>query len=209
MSGVRRRAGTLWPWLALLFVSGSVVGAIAWEVWPRTVDLSLLRQRLPEVPAPAAPPADGFRVRLFFPQKTSLTLAEEEREIARPATLADGIRRVIVELAKGGAEGAVPPVSTGIKIHHVYLDTFGILYLDFSKEIRDLTVRDAAQDSLALSAIVLTLATNFSEIKRVQFLAEGEELTAQVGSADLRRPLPPHFLREEPQPVDFAQPKEQ
>ena len=54
---------------------------------------------------------------------------------------------------------------------------------------------------LNVSAVVLTLTTNFSAVKRVQFLAAGQELSAQVGSVDLRRPLQPHFPGEESQPI--------
>jgi hypothetical protein len=41
------------------------------------------------------------------------------------------------------------------------------------------------------------LATNFSEVKRVQFLTEGHGWSAQVGTIDLRRPLQPQFLEEQ------------
>ena len=201
MAGVRRRTKSLWPWLALLLVSGGVVGSIAWEVWPRTLNLSLLRQRSREVSAPAVPGEDRIRARLFFPQETKAILTEEEREIARPAGLTDGVRRLIRELAKGGDTGTIPPLSAGVEVRHLYLDTFGILYLDCSAEIHSLAERDSTEGGLALSAVLLTLSTNFTEVKRVQFLAEGHEISGRVGSADLGRPVQPHFLSEESQPI--------
>jgi hypothetical protein len=79
------------------------------------------------------------------------------------------------------------------EIRQVFLDTFGILYLDFGEGLRALVSGDRLPVDLAVSAIVLTLTTNFSDVKRVQFLVEGRELAAQVGTRDLRRPLQPRF----------------
>ncbi len=77
------------------------------------------------------------------------------------------------------------------------MDQFGILYLDFSKGIETLATGDESRAALAVSAIVLSLATNFSEVKRVQFLMDGHGWAAQVGTVDLRRPLQPHFPEQE------------
>ena len=46
-----------------------------------------------------------------------------------------------------------------------------------------------------------TLTVNFREIKRVQFLVDGQEMTVVAGDLDLRRPVQPRFPGEEAQPV--------
>jgi spore germination protein GerM len=94
-----------------------------------------------------------------------------------------------------------------VELRQAFLDAFGILYLDFDKRIQALAGGDGIRTDLATSSIVLTLATNFSDVKRVQFLSEGEELTLLTGGVDLRSPLQPHFPDEETQPVD-SQPRE-
>ena len=195
------RGESLWPWAVVALVSGGVIGAIAWEVWPRTLDLSILYPRPQEFSASPPEPAEHVRMRFFFPHEAKGTLGEEERDIRRRSVLAHAVRDVIAELTRGGAAGTVAALPTGVDVRQVYLDAFGILYLDFGERVRELTAGDASRAELAVSAIVLTLATNFSEVKRVQLLSEGRELTARVGSIDLRRPLQPHFPAEDSQPI--------
>ena len=201
------RRGALWPWLTVLAVSGAVIGAIAWDVWPRTVDLSLLRSRASGAASAPATAAEQVRVRLFFPQEAKPVLAEEEREVPRQTPLPDAVRAVVKELTRGGGPGTVPPLPPETEIRQVSLDAFGILYLDFVAGVEALATGDATRAGLNVSAVVLTLTTNFGAVKRVQFLAAGQELSAQIGSADLRRPLQPYFPGEESQPIT-SQPQE-
>jgi hypothetical protein len=201
------RRGSLWPWLTVLAASGVLIGAIAWDVWPRTVDLSLLRSRASGATGAPAPAAEHRRVRLFFPQEAKLVLAEEERDVPRQTPLPDAVRAVVKELTRGGGPGTVPPLPPETDIRQVSLDAFGILYLDFVAGIEALATGDATRAGLNVSAVVLTLTTNFDAVKRVQFLAAGKELSAQIGRADLRHPLQPYFPGEESQPIT-SQPQE-
>ena len=86
-----------------------------------------------------------------------------------------------------------PPVPPGTEVRQVFLDAFGILYLDFSKGFQAVVTAPDPQPDLAISAIVNTLTTSFSEIKRVQFLVEGQELTLTAGGWNLHGPLRPRF----------------
>jgi hypothetical protein len=191
------RRGSPWPWLGLLLGSGAVIAGIAWEVWPHSVDLSLVRALRPVSQTASPPTTERVRVRLFFPHTTKPTLAEEERDIPRRPVLADAVRAVLQELTRSAGEGTVAPFPPTAEVRHVFLDGFGILYLDCNQGIRALAAGDESRAALAVSAVVLSLTTNLSEVKRVQFLAEGRELSVQVGTTDLRRPLQPHFPEEE------------
>lgn len=199
------RRGSVWPWCTLLAVSGLVVAVIAWEVWPRTVDLSLVRPRATRSQAASTPATDSARVRLFFPHEAKSSLVEEERAIPRRAALADRVRAVLQELARAG-KGGVAPYPPGATVRDVFLDQFGILYLDFGAGIESLAAGDAGRAALAISAIVLSLATNVSEVKRVQFLRNGHSWAAQVGTVDLRRPLQPSFPEDDSRAVAPASP---
>jgi len=158
---------------------------------------------LPSVPKTT----EEMRVRLFFPQEALGILMEEEREIPQQPTFADRVRAVLVELIKPKGNETRSPLPSGVELRQVFLDAFGILYLDFDKKIQALAAGDAIRTDLATSSIVLTLTTNFSEVKRVQFLSEGEELTLLTGGVDLRKPLQPRFPGEEAQPLG-SQPRE-
>ncbi|MGE5137924.1 MAG: GerMN domain-containing protein [Rudaea sp.] len=193
--------GSIWPWLALLFTSALVIAAIAWEVWPRTVDLSLVRPRPRRAQAPSAPAAEPVRVRLFFPNTAKANLVEEERVIPRRSVLADAVRAVLQELTRTSGPGTIAPFPPTAQLRQVFLDQFGILYLDFNTGIETLLAGDETRARVAVSAVALSLATNFSQVKRVQFLIDGHDWAAQVGTVDLRRPLQPRFPEEESAPV--------
>ncbi len=200
MPGAARQA-RLWPWLGLLVVSLGVTAAIAWQILPAAIDLPSVRPRPPapqSTPRPAA--VERRRVRLFFPQESGDTLKELEREIPRRPLLAEEVRTVLRELANG-VSGGWPPIPATAEVRQVFLDAFGILYLDFNKEIQAVATAPDPQPELAISAIVTSLTTSFSEIKRVQFLVEGKEMAGMAGRWDLRRPVSPRFPGEENPPV--------
>ena len=195
-----RRRPALWPWVALLAVSVGTIGAIGWEIWPWTAGMPFARLGATGVTPPSAPKtAEEMRVRLFFPQEAKGILTEEEREIPQRPAFAERVRAVLVELIKTKGVETRSPLPPGVELRQVFLDAFGILYLDFDKKIQALAAGDTIQTDLATSSIVLTLATNFSEVKRVQFLSEGEELLLLTGGVDLRKPLQPRFPGEKAQ----------
>lgn len=151
------------------------------------------------MPQSAPLPVAGERrhLRLFFPQESGEVLKEEERDLPRRASLAEEVRAALRALSAGIGPGLRAPLPPGVEVRQVFLDGVGILYVDCSKEIQALATAPGLQSALALAAIVTSLTTSFSEIKRVQFLSEGQELTALAGGVDLRRPIAPSFPGEE------------
>jgi hypothetical protein len=200
------RQPVLWPWLLFLLVSTGVAGGILWEVGPHLPSLPGVEARPSE---PASPSAinERRRVRLFFPALTQFALREQERDIPRGALLTDDVRIILHELTTGGEPGARPPLPSGTELRQVFLDAFGILYLDFTQPIHALVGDFGPQAELAILAIVDTLTTSFSEVKRVQFLSHGEESAITLGPLDLRRPVTPE-LPSEASPPAVPQPTE-
>ena len=199
MPGRIRRA-PLWPWLLLLLVSLGMSGTILWTVWP-SVSVPLKAGLRPVGPASSPRSVGGERrpVRLFFPQAGNDALREQERELPARATLADSVRDVVRALGAGAA-GVQSPLPPGAEVRQVFLDDLGILYLDFTKEIRAIGSAGGPPAGLSVSALVTTLTTNFGEVKRVRLLAEGHELTEVVGGVDLGHPILPRFPGEEAAP---------
>jgi hypothetical protein len=204
LSGAARRQA-LWPWLSLLAVSLGLTIVLAWQILPGVLDLPSFRSRPPAPRStPSTPTTERRRVSLFFPQDSGDTLKELEREIPRQSIPTDEVRAVVRELAKA-PPGCRPPIPPTAEVRQVFLDAYGILYLDFNKEIQALATAPAAKPELAISAIVNSLTVSFSQIKRVQFLVEGKELTGIAGGWDLRRPLSPRFPGEE-SPIAVSRP---
>lgn len=196
------RPPALWPWFSLFVTSLGVIAAILWTAWPSALSLQGVASHRATPPIPAGPaPSERWRIRLFFPQESGDSLKEQERELSARGNLTADVRAVLRALAAGGGPGVLPPLPPGVEIRKAYLDAVGILYLDFDKGIRAVFGGSGPRSELALSAIVTTLTTSFSEIKRVQFLSEGHELTEVTGGVDLRRPAAPRFPGEEGPPA--------
>ncbi len=193
VAGSKRRPPAFWPWLLLLLGGAGVAAGIGWEVWPHLPALPGLQVQAPESAPPPAVKAQR-RVRLFFPETGRAALREQERDIPRGTGLAEDARALLQALATGGEPGVHPPLPPGVKLQQVYVDAFGILYLDFNRPFQDFVTNETGpQVDLAILAIVGTFTSSFSEIKRVQFMSDGQELAMTVGSLDLRRPLSPDF----------------
>jgi len=206
LSGAGRRAA-LWPWLSLLIASLGLAAAIVWQVRPGSLKLPTVRPRIPAAPSTPRPATtEQRRVRLFFPQESGETLMELERDIPYRPVLAEEVRSVLRELANG-VPGGRSPVPPRAEVRQVFRDAFGIIYLDFGREFQTLIGAPGSQPELAIAAIVNSLTSSFSEIKRVQFLLEGKETREVVGGWDLRRPVSPRFPGQESPPV-VSQPQE-
>ena len=132
-------------------------------------------------------------IRLFFPQQSGERFREEERQILRRASLAEEVRVVLRELATPSTAGAATPLPPGTQVLQVFVDSFGIAYLDLSRETQSLRDAPGREAEWAIASVVTTLTTSFQEIKRVQFLSEGQELGLTIGPLDLRFPLHPRF----------------
>ncbi len=196
-----RRQIRLWPWLILLVGSVGLGTAIGWQLLPMAIRLPSLQLRpLSPRPAPPAAPLERRRVRLFFPQETGGTLKEVDREIPWRPLLGEEVRAVLRELIHG-EPGVRSPLPPAVEVRQAFLDSFGILYLDFNREIQSAIEAPGGEAELSVSALVNSLIGSLSEVSRVQFLVEGKELTGTAGRWDLHHPISPSFPGEEPPPV--------
>jgi hypothetical protein len=191
------RGPRLWPWLALLALSLLLSGLVLPWVWPLQSDFPVFRSPRE---TPASPPSmarvgagESRQIRLFFPQESGQAFREEERQLPRRATLAEEVRVALGELATPGTAGATSPLPPGTQLLQVFVDSFGIAYLDLSREFEGLRRAPGRDAEWAIASIVTTLTTSFQEIKRVQFLSNGQELGFTIGPLDLRYPQRPRF----------------
>lgn len=137
--------------------------------------------------APEPQPEQGSEVVLYFADKAAMGLVSETRQVnitgdANPFVVA------LEELASGprtpDLERVIPE---GTRVLSVEVRE-GIARADFSEDLRSRHWGGSAGETLTVYGIVNTL-TEFSEIKAVVLLVEGEELDSLAGHMDLSGPV--------------------
>lgn len=134
-------------------------------------------------------------VTLFFPSIADGKLREETRNLALAADPADRIRQVVLALIEGPKQGENRALPPSADVRAVFLTGDGTAYLDFaSGAFADLNP-GIESETLAVYAVVDSLAANLPEVKRVKFLVQGQEVESLDGHADLTAPFTPDLSR--------------
>ncbi len=142
--------------------------------------------------AAAAAPARRISVRLYFEAVERDGLLPEEREIAFSADLAQQIRIVVEELAKGpSTPGLQATLPAGTRVQEVFVQAHGVACVSLSADAARGLPGGSRAELLTVYSIVDTVVTNFPAVSRVQ-LVVGEQVASSLGGhVDLMRPLPP------------------
>jgi len=135
---------------------------------------------------------EGKKVRRMLYFSLNDRLVQEEREIPlRSDEFSAQIKDILMELIKGPLNDlrltTLIPEET--KIKSIFIDSNGICYLNFGKEIQERFPGGAWTELLSLYSIVNTLSNNFPEINGVQILVEGYGVETLAGHIDTRYPL--------------------
>jgi spore germination protein GerM len=169
-----------------------IVGAIAlWSDSPMTLSRPAVRR----ASEPTRPRSDGTRktVMLFFLAQGQPILQEEPREIGGGVTTTEDAKRTLEELVTGPESEMKATMPPAAKIHNLFVDSSGTAYVDFNRELREALSGGAQEELSAVFSIVDTLTFNFPQIKRVQILIEGGEVSTLRGSVNTRAPLAPRY----------------
>lgn len=165
----------------------------------------------PSVVAPEAPAATGRRiaVRLYFEGAEHGGLVPEEREIAFSSDLAQQLRTVVEELARGPADTRlVATLPAGTRVLDVFVHGRGVVYVNLSGEARAGSSGGSQDELLTVYSLVDTIASNFPAAARVQILVDDRAVESLAGHVDLSRPLLPDMslVSLEPLPDPGASP---
>jgi len=148
-------------------------------------------------PTPGAEPSAGaperrISVRLYFQSDERDRLLPEERAIAFSADLAQQIRTVVEELAKGPeTAGLLATLPAGSRVLEVFVQAHGVAYVSLSSEAASGLPGGSRSELLTVYSIVNTVVTNFPAVRRVQLVVGDQVATSLGGHVDLTRPLPP------------------
>ncbi len=168
-----------------------------WSAFLRTPAASLEPEEASgePTPAPGDEAAGGgagrrINVRLYFEAPDRPGLLPEEREVAFSAELAQQLRTVVEELAKGSTTGLLPTLAPGTRVLEVFVEARGVAYVDLSAEAASGLAAGSKEEMLTVYSVVNTIVTNFPAVSRVQIVLEDKPVTSLGGHVDLSRPLP-------------------
>jgi hypothetical protein len=146
-----------------------------------------------ESSGPARPQAARrISVRLYFEWAEQDGLGSEEREVAFAPDLANQIRIVVAEIAKGPrSAGLAPTLPVGTRVLEVFVRAGGVVYVDLSGEARTGLPGGSRAELLTVYSVVNTIVTNFPSTSRVQILVDDQVQASLGGHVDISRALPP------------------
>ena len=138
----------------------------------------------------AEAPSASWTATLCFGDETGRNLIKEHRIITSGQSPEKKAETLLQELLKG-------PISRGTRTlpqqTHELGVTFdkAVLTVDFSPELKKNHPGGSAAEILTVYSIVNTLTMNILEVRKVQFLIEGEKIDNIAGHIDCRQPIAP------------------
>lgn len=169
----------------LVLIALAAVAALAllwWAVQPRPE----ARQQGAEVAAPPTPtPAPPERVLLLFPGSDGL-LHPELRTVPLPAEVDARVHTVVAELL-AGSPTFPPVVPYDAKLLDVFVDRDGHAFVDLTPPPAPL--EGSCTELMLAYGVVDSVLLNCPDLKGVQLLFGGEEVTTLTGHLDLSHPL--------------------
>ena len=145
----------------------------------------------PQAQATVPGAARRISVRLYFEASDREGLLPEDREIAFTSDLAQQLRIVVDELAKGSTTGLQATLPPGTRVLDVFVHAGGVAYVNLSEEASSGLPGGSRAELLAVYALVDTIVSNFPATSRVQILVNDKAVASLGGHVDLSRPLPP------------------
>lgn len=147
-------------------------------------------------------------MRLYFEAADRDGLLAEERDVAFSPDLAQQLRTVVEELAKGPTSGLLPTLPAGTRVLEVFVRAHGVACVSLSPELVSGLPGGSRPELLTVYSIVNTIVTNFPAVSRVQIVVGDQPVSSLAGHVDLARPLAPDMtlVALEPPPVAPADP---
>jgi Sporulation and spore germination len=174
------------------FYLRSLARRIFFEPAPRTEETA--RAKLDQA---ALQPNNGptQTATLFFPDLNDGKVASESRAITWAQADTDRVRQVVLALAEGSQQGYGRVFSPSTTVRAVFLTGDGTAFIDLSSDVRTDFEPGIESETLAIYAVVNSVAVNIPSVKRVRFLIQGQEVETLDGHADLTAAFAPDLAR--------------
>jgi len=184
-----KRRRTRWLWLTLPIVLA--VGALYLRVLVKRVFFETsqnseegVRTRLTEA-ALQAEAGNQASLTLYFPSPNDGRLVTEKRSMAMATSEVDRIREVLLALIEGPRAGGIRALPPSTTVRSVFLTSDGTAFVDFADDVTKGFAAGIQSETLAVYAIVNSLAAGVPAVKRVKILVQGREAETLDGHADL------------------------
>ncbi len=141
--------------------------------------------RMPIVIEQQLPPRE---LQLYFADTQGRYLVPEARQIPGCDVDQDCIQRLISELVKGSQQDSLPIFPLQAQILSVELEN-DLVRIDFSQQLVDYHPGGSLSELLTVYGLTNSLAENFSYLRQVQILVEGEVLHTLKGHVRIDQPV--------------------
>lgn len=145
-----------------------------------------------ELPAGVESVPEGARsATLFFASRQADGLLSETREVAVGDEIESQVRAVLSALFEGPAgDGMVSAIPRWTEVLQVFwVEDTQILYVDFNGMLVSNHPGGSTGEYYTIASIMKTIASNFPQVRRVQFLVEGYPVETIAGHYDVQKPL--------------------
>jgi len=150
-------------------------------------------EAVPEVSQEAIPRTEILKVKLFFFSEESTRMTPVGGEMAVPEIREEIYRRFLDLLMKKESRH-ITPVPEGIDVQGVFfLAGPGMLVLDFNESLLTFFPGGTEAELQFVFFIVDNVCYNFKEVKKVKFMAGGNEIKTISGHLDLEQPFFPDY----------------
>lgn len=174
----RRRTAILF---GAFVISAVIIGLLVYRKYQQ----SLL------APSPPVQTPGARRVTLFFADSEGEGLRREVRELDPCETTAACIEAITDELVNGPVGDLEPTLPTTFALRGA--DVVGdMAVIDLEKGSEEGLPKGSSAEMVAVYSVVDTIVFNYPQVKKVQFLLDGEPVET-LGHLDMRQPLLPDF----------------
>lgn len=130
-------------------------------------------------------------VTLYFSDRDAEYLVGEMRKITKGNNLEAEAEDLLQELILGPKGQLLPTLPPDTELISFQIDDKGTGRVNFNRVLSRGHPGGSSAEMMTVYSVVNSLALNFPEVKRVQFLVEGEEIETIAGHLSVRHPISP------------------